>query len=203
MRWKAIFHNPEIQQGSQSDDESECKENYGLKTARCPSQVVALKRFEEDLLNLVGNITFRRTTSDFQKKMSKDMNDLRKSGKTLTPADKTTNLYRLNKDQYNKLKTDAITATYKRGNEKTKVIVDKCGTKFAKKAGVLDRIHVNGTNNCFITLKDHKDNFENNPKTRLINPAKNEIGRKSFWTKSTWPFKKNSKLTSGRIHAVF
>ena len=28
-----------------------------------------------------------------------------------------------------------------------------------------------------MTLKDHKDNFENNPKTRLINPAKNEIGR--------------------------
>ena len=105
MRWKAIFHNPEIQQDPQFDDESECKENYGLKTARCPPQVVALKRIEEDLLNLASTITFRRTTSDFQKKVSKDMNDLRKSGKTLTPADKTINLYRLNKDQYNKLKT--------------------------------------------------------------------------------------------------
>ena len=28
MRWKAIFHNPEIQQDSQSNDESEYKENY-------------------------------------------------------------------------------------------------------------------------------------------------------------------------------
>ena len=28
-----------------------------------------------------------------------------------------------------------------------------------------------------ITLKDHKENFVNNPRTRLINPAKNEIGR--------------------------
>ena len=35
----------------------------------------------------------------------------------------------------------------------------------------------NGKNNCFITLKDHKENFQNNPKVRLINPAKNEIGR--------------------------
>ena len=26
-------------------------------------------------------------------------------------------------------------------------------------------------------MKDHKDNFQNNPTTRLINPAKNEIGR--------------------------
>ena len=109
--------------------------------------------------------------------MSEDMNSLRKSGKTLTPADKTIIFYRLNKDQYNKLETDTITAIYKMGNEKTKVIVDKCGTKFAKKAGVLDRIHVNGTNICFISLKDHKDNFENNQKTSLINPTKNETGR--------------------------
>ena len=36
---------------------------------------------------------------------------------------------------------------------------------------------INGTQNCFITLKDHKDNFLNNPSVRLINPAKNEMGR--------------------------
>ena len=35
----------------------------------------------------------------------------------------------------------------------------------------------NGKNECFITLKDHKPNFKNNPKVRLIKPAKNEIGR--------------------------
>ena len=29
----------------------------------------------------------------------------------------------------------------------------------------------------FFTLKDHKENFQNNPTVRLINPAKNEIGR--------------------------
>ena len=41
----------------------------------------------------------------------------------------------------------------------------------------LDRMFINGKNNCFITLKDHKENFLNNPKTRLLNPAKNELGR--------------------------
>ena len=35
----------------------------------------------------------------------------------------------------------------------------------------------NGKNECFITLKDRKPYFRNNPKVRLINPAKNEIGR--------------------------
>ena len=34
----------------------------------------------------------------------------------------------------------------------------------------------NGKNECFIKLKDQKPNFKNNPKARLINPAKNETG---------------------------
>ena len=35
----------------------------------------------------------------------------------------------------------------------------------------------NGKNECFILLKNHKPNIKNKPKVRLINPAKNEIGR--------------------------
>ena len=38
-------------------------------------------------------------------------------------------------------------------------------------------MNVNGKNECFVTLQDHKPNFENKLPTRLINPAKNEIGR--------------------------
>ena len=39
---------------------------------------------------------------------------------------------------------------------------------------------VNAKNECFIiVLKDRKDNFANDPKTPLINLAKNEIGRLS------------------------
>ena len=34
----------------------------------------------------------------------------------------------------------------------------------------------NGQGNCFITLKDDKENFQNNPTVRLTNPAKNELG---------------------------
>ena len=43
----------------------------------------------------------------------------------------------------------------------------------------IDRLQINSTNNCFITLKDHKENLENHPTVRLINPAKNELGRLS------------------------
>ena len=46
-----------------------------------------------------------------------------------------------------------------------------------KNKEVIKRMFVNGKQNCLITLKDHKPNFQNNPTVRLLNPAKNELGR--------------------------
>ena len=40
-----------------------------------------------------------------------------------------------------------------------------------------DRIHKTGEKNAFVTLKDHKPNFINNPTCRLLNPTKSNIGR--------------------------
>ena len=55
--------------------------------------------------------------------------------------------------------------------------MNNAGKRILKDHRIVDRVDINGENNCFITLKDHKENFENNPTTRLINPAKNELGR--------------------------
>ena len=41
---------------------------------------------------------------------------------------------------------------------------------------VADRMDVIANKNAFVTLKDHKENFASNPKCRLINPTKTEIG---------------------------
>ena len=46
-----------------------------------------------------------------------------------------------------------------------------------KSKEVKKRLFVNGKQNCSITLKDDKPNFQNNPAVRLLNPAKNELGR--------------------------
>ena len=51
------------------------------------------------------------------------------------------------------------------------------GKQILKNKETLNRIEINGEKNWFFTLKDHKDNFANNPQVRLINPAKNELGR--------------------------
>ena len=105
------------------------------------------------------------------------MKQVQTSKKTLTPADKTSNMYRLHKNDYQNLLRNAITTSYKKANKNIGTKINKEGIKFAKQANILDKIEINGTGNSFITLKDHKENFTNHPTTRLINSSKNEIGR--------------------------
>ena len=50
------------------------------------------------------------------------------------------------------------------------------GKKISKKKEVLNRLEINGENYSFITLKDHKENFNSNPTERLINLVKNKLG---------------------------
>ena len=45
-----------------------------------------------------------------------------------------------------------------------------------KNKEALHQLDINEESNYFFTLKDHKENFQNNPTVRLINHAKNEIG---------------------------
>ena len=47
---------------------------------------------------------------------------------------------------------------------------------FAKDLNLDERIEQYSRNQSFITLNDHKKNFQKNPKGRLINPEKSEIG---------------------------
>ena len=46
----------------------------------------------------------------------------------------------------------------------------------AEKLELDDRIEASASRDSFITLKDHKQDFINNPTCRLINPYKSEIG---------------------------
>ena len=57
--------------------------------------------------------------------------------------------------------------------------INEKGKEIAKNSfnNIIDKMDINTQSNCFITIKDHKENFLNHPKVRLINPAKNELGR--------------------------
>ena len=100
------------------------------------------------------------------------MKQVQTSKKPITPADKTSNMYRLNKNDYQNLLRNAITTIYKKANKNIGTKIDEEGIKFAKQADILDKIEKNGTGNCFVTMKNHKENFTNYRTTRVINPSK-------------------------------
>lgn len=174
MRWKVMFFKPSK---DECDEEENGKNSFGLKSDKCPPPVKELIKFEEDLFNLVNKIKFRKSNNNFQRKLKSDIKNIKNSSKTLTPADKTSNLYRLTNTKYNQLLQNSVTKTYKKINTKIDEKINEEGKILANKKNILNKINKNGKDECFITLKDHKDNFENNPTTRLINPAKNELGR--------------------------
>ena len=71
---------------------------YGIKSNKCPPQVKYLIAFEEDMVDLV---------------CQRDILENNKIVKqNLTPADKTSNMYKLTKDKYNHLLDNAVTTTY-------------------------------------------------------------------------------------------
>ena len=175
MRWKAHFYNEK--KDIKENETHTIPETYGLNCLNCPPQVIELIQFQSDLLDMIKSLKFRKTGSHFQRTLKEDINTIHSTDTTLTFADKTSNLYKLKKEQYKKMLNDSITITYKKSIDNIHNKINTDGKKLMKDKDILNRMLMNGKNECFITLEDHKPNFKNNPKVRLINPVKNEIGR--------------------------
>lgn len=171
IRWKAYF----FEQGKNED--AAHKETFGFSSEKSPPINHALIPFENDLIEMVRNIELQSDLNEFQKQLKSDVIEVNSSQSMFVSADKTTNVYKMSQESYKKLLNDNITATYKKANYNMKHDIDKEASNIAKKLNLDDRIDCLANRDAFITLKDHKDNFQNNPKCRLLNPAKSEIGK--------------------------
>ena len=95
----------------------------------------------------------------------------------IIPADKTTNYYLVDKDDYLELRNKNITKDYKKAGDKLFEETTKADLKIASELNIADRVHITSKQDWFVNLKDHKPNFHKNPKCRLINPTKSFLGR--------------------------
>ena len=68
--------------------------------------------------------------------------------------------------------TSNITKQYKKAKIGAKDEIDSEAKQIASRLRLDDRVEQMAKRKAFITLKDHKENFFNVPKCRLINPAK-------------------------------
>jgi len=83
----------------------------------------------------------------------------------------------MTKESYEKLLRENITKTYKKADARVTSGINKEAKGIATDLKLQERIEGFADRNAFITLKDHKENFRSNPKCRLINPAKSDIGK--------------------------
>ena len=172
MRWKAhFFLNPE--------NKHDKKETYGFNSKKSPSHIPELASFENRMHDMFQNVKFKDVKCGFQKKISSDVKNIRKNESLFVPADKTTNFYKMDPPSYNQLLQKNITKTYKKISTQAVSSIENRSKSIANKLNLTDRINTTAEREPFITLKDHKPNFEKNPTCRLINPRKSEIGKVS------------------------
>ena len=92
-------------------------------------------------------------------------------------ADKTTNFYKVDENTYNELLEKHIHKDYKKTTTEAVKEVSKVDKEIVTKLEIADRVYSTTGKQAFVTLKDHKPSFNNNPTCRLLNPTKPEIGK--------------------------
>ena len=78
-------------------------------------------------------------------------------------------------DNYGKLLQDNITSIYKKADKSLTKKINQEAKHIAEKLKLDNRIECLAEKNSYIILKEHKDNFYNNPQCRRINRTKSEI----------------------------
>ena len=170
MRWKMYW----IENKEETNKIS--PETFGFKSRNTPPPCDKLVKFESDLLDLFEKVEFRYVNDKFQKKLKKDISEIRNSDKVFVFADKTSNIYKMSPDSYNKLLKENVTKTYKKAPVFLESSINKEAKCISKSYNVDNRAEILAKSSAFISLKDHKDNFEQKLPCRLINPCKSEIG---------------------------
>ena len=170
LSWRAFFKlNPHLV--------SKSKETFGFNSTKAAPRIKELHEFERDLVKLLQNIKFRKRSKPFLSALKKEIKIIEQKKELIIPADKTSNNYLVPTEKYEELVNKEIHKKYKKAtvDEVKKVNSDHAQT--VKDRDIEDRVFKTAPRDCFITLKDHKEDFTENPKVRMINPTKAEVGK--------------------------
>ena len=168
MQWKAHFY-------LKKDTSNIACTNCGFKTRNYPLQCRKLQNFEKDLPDTIKLIKFRIVKDNFQRKLKEDISNITLSPDVYAFAEKTTNIYKLPPQDYEKLLHEKITKSYKKLPTRLEKSINLQAKEIAAGIKTDDRIEYMAKAPAYITLKDHKDNFRSAHPCRLINPCKSEI----------------------------
>ena len=95
--------------------------------------------------------------------MKQDIAQIKNSDRVIVSADKTRNFYKMDALDYQKILRENVTKSYKLAKEQQLNNINQETKRMATESNIADRIEVMAKQEAYITLKDHKDNFVNNP----------------------------------------
>ena len=120
-----------------------------------------------------------KTFNRFQHVLKNVIRNINSSKDIIVAADKTRNMYKMSHEKYDKLVSNSITQSYRKAEDNISYTVATECKNLSRKLNIENHMPSTKLNPAFITIKDHKENFNNNAKCRLINPIKPESGKVS------------------------
>ena len=128
-----------------------------LNNQQCPQIVDDLANFEQDLYNMIKNIEFKFVSNNFQRQLTDDIKAINNSDKVFVSADKSRNIYKMDKEQYTKLLNENITKAYRKTNKNSVNKINKDAKKIPKSLSIDGRVEKIQESQTYITVKDYKD----------------------------------------------
>ena len=156
---------------------SKHKETYGFPSIKNASDVTEIIPFKNDLLDMTRKLEFRKFHSDFQNQLKNEIVTIKNDDKVIVAADKTSNHFRVEPDEYNELIKKEVTKDYKKAKANHVKNINNAHKIIVNKLEIEDRVFKNTEREAFVNMKDHKPGFINNPKCRMLVPSKVEIGK--------------------------
>ena len=132
MRWKALAFLGKLK-GSDKD-------NYGFKTAKCPSLVKELVPIENDMMDMIKNLEFKRVNNEFQSNLRNDIRQIRESNNLFVSADKSKNIYKVSKASYEQMMHENVTKTFKKCNTNKSNSINLKAKQIASKLKIDDSV---------------------------------------------------------------
>ena len=152
MRWKAHFF-------MNGDNGLSRNDHFGLPSSKCAPPIKEMKDFEEDLIHLISNVKFRNVNNPFLNQISEDTRKVNDSKNIFVFADKSTNVYEMSPEQYNKLLSENITKSYKSSSDDVYDSINEELRNICEHFSIGNRINTMTKKNAFVTVKDHKEDF--------------------------------------------
>ena len=88
------------------------KTDVWFSTQTCPTTIANSANFEQDLYILIKNTEFKFVSKNFQRQINDYIKTINSSDKVFVSADKSQNIYKIDKDQYAILLNENITTNF-------------------------------------------------------------------------------------------